>query len=180
MRQQLNFSRAVLVVVDLQKAFAPAIPDFDEITRRAAIMIQGCKVLGIPVIATEQVPAKLGETVEPVRSALGDIRPLEKTAFSACAAAGFAEQLANRDQVLLCGIETHICVNQTAHDLLAMNRQVHLMIDVIGSRFARDHEAGRLKMFAAGVIPSSVEMALFEMMSDARHEQFRTIQKLVK
>jgi nicotinamidase-related amidase len=82
--------------------------------------------------------------------------------------------------VLLCGIETHICVNQTAHDLLSMNRQVHLLMDAIGARFPIDHMAGREKMFSAGVIASSVELALFEFMGDSRHEQFRAIQKLVK
>jgi nicotinamidase-related amidase len=180
MNERLNLSRAILVIVDLQKAFATAIPNFEAIAQRATIMVQGCKLLGVPIIATEQVPEKLGETVAPVRSALGDLRPLPKTAFSACNAEGFAEQLAMRDQILLCGIETHICVNQTALDLLSMNRQVHLLTDAIGSRFPQDHQAGQTRMFSAGVIASSVELALFELMRDSRHEHFRAIQKLVK
>jgi nicotinamidase-related amidase len=165
-------------VVDLQTAFASAIPDFAEIVRRAAIMVQGCKLLGVPVMATEQVPAKLGATAEPLRAALGDTVPVEKTAFSAYGAV--ANQLAGRSQVMLCGIETHVCVNQTVHDLLAAGVQVHLLIDAIGSRFPRDRDSGFEKMFKAGAIASSVEMALFEMMRDSRHEQFRDIQRLIK
>jgi nicotinamidase-related amidase len=136
--------------------------------------------LGIPIIATEQVPAKLGKTVEPLRSALGSVPPLEKTAFSACGAPGFMEGLSHRSQILLCGIETHICVQQTALDLLAINRQIHILADAIGSRFSADCDAGLQKLWAAGAVPSSVEMALFELMGDSRHEQFRVIQKLVK
>jgi nicotinamidase-related amidase len=180
MNERLNLSRAILVIVDLQKAFATAIPDFDAIAQRVTIMVRGCKLLGVPIIATEQVPEKLGETIDTVRSALGDVRPLAKTAFSARYAQGFTEQLATRDQILLCGIETHICVNQTALDLLSMNRQVHLLMDAIGSRFPNDHQAGQTKMFSAGVFASSVELALFELMRDSQHEHFRAIQKLVK
>ena len=180
MNERLNLSRAILVIVDLQKAFASAIPNFEAIAHRAAIVVQGCRLLGMPIIASEQVPEKLGETVDPVRTVLGDVRPLSKTSFSACDAEGFTQQLATRDQILLCGIETHICVNQTALDLLSMNRQVHLLTDAIGSRFPLDHQAGQTRMFAAGVIASSVELALFELTRDSRHEHFRAIQKLVK
>lgn len=177
---QLDATKAVLLVVDLQTAFAPAISDFEKIVARAAMMVQACMLLGVPIIATEQVPAKLGATAEPLRTALAETKPLEKSVFSACRAKGFAEQLGKRSQILLCGIETHICVNQTAHDLLEMGMQAHLLMDAVGSRHAIDREAGLKKMFGAGVIASSVEMALFEMMGDATHPQFRAIQKLVK
>ncbi|HEY1685461.1 MAG TPA: isochorismatase family protein [Tepidisphaeraceae bacterium] len=180
MIERLNISKAILVVVDLQEAFAGAISDFEKIVQRAVIAVHGCAALGIPIVATEQVPAKLGKTVEPLRNALGGVHPLEKTAFSACGAPGFMEGLGNRSQILLCGIETHICVQQTALDLLAQNRRVQILIDAVGSRSPHDREAGLQKLWAAGAIPSSVEMALFELMGDSRHEQFRAIQKLVK
>ncbi|HWB53470.1 MAG TPA: isochorismatase family protein [Tepidisphaeraceae bacterium] len=174
----LSPEKAVLLVVDLQTAFAAAIPEFSELVNRASVMVRGCKLLGIPVAATEQVPAKLGSTAEPLRAVLADITPIEKTIFSAYPAA--ASQLKDRSQIILCGIETHICINQTAHDLLAAGMQVHLLVDAIGSRFPHDREAGLNKMFKAGAIPSTVELALFEMMRDSKHEHFRAIQKLVK
>ena len=83
-------------------------------------------------------------------------------------------------QVVLCGLETHICVNQTAHDLLANDLDVHLLTDCVSSRYGHDKQAGLAKMQESGVIPSSVEMALFELMRDAKHEKFKEIQNIVK
>ncbi len=83
-------------------------------------------------------------------------------------------------QVLLCGIEAHVCVNQTAHDLLALGLQVHLLSDCVSSRSAQNKQVGLDKMKQSGALPSSTEMALFELMRDARHEQFKAIQKLIK
>jgi nicotinamidase-related amidase len=106
----------------------------------------------------------------------------EKTAFSSCGSAAFLDRLKSLgiEQVLLCGLETHVCVNQTAHDLLDNGFQVHLLTDVVCSRFEVNKAAGLAKMQMSGVIPSSIEMALFELMRDARHEQFKAIQSLIK
>ena len=108
--------------------------------------------------------------------------PLEKTAFSSCGAAGFVASLKelNIAQVIVCGIEAHICVSQTAHDLLAAGFQVHLLVDCISSRFEVNKKAGLDKMMQSGAVPSSVEMALFELMRDSKHAQFKAIQKLIK
>ena len=83
-------------------------------------------------------------------------------------------------QVVLCGLETHICVNQTAHDLLANGFEVHVLTDAVGSRYSQDREAGLSKMLQSGVTPATVEMSLFELMRDARHEKFKEIQNLIK
>jgi nicotinamidase-related amidase len=111
-----------------------------------------------------------------------DFEFVEKTAFSSCGAQPFLEKLeaAGAKQVLLCGIETHVCINQTAHDLLIRGYQVHLLHDCVSSRYGHDREAALAKMQMSGVIPSSVEMALFELMRDSKHEQFREIQNIIK
>jgi nicotinamidase-related amidase len=170
--------QAALVIVDMQEAFRPAIAEFDAIARRIAIVAQGAQLLSVPILITEQSPQKLGRTAKEIQAS----SPLEKTAFSCCGAPGFLEQLQGRGakQILLCGIEAHVCVSQTAHDLLAAGLQVHLLTDCISSRNAGDKATGLQKMLQSGAIPSSVEMALFELMQDARHEQFRAIQKLIK
>jgi nicotinamidase-related amidase len=179
----LDLTQAVLVVCDLQEAFRPAIDQFERIVQRSAIVAEAAKLLGLPVLVTEQVPAKLGATVEEIRRALPpDANPIAKTAFSCCGADGFCEQLAQlrRRQVLLCGIESHVCMNQTAHDLLAGGYQVHLLSDCTSSRTGADRELGIARMLGSGAIPSSSEMAIFELVRDAKHEHFRAIQKLVK
>jgi nicotinamidase-related amidase len=108
--------------------------------------------------------------------------PVEKTAFSSFGAQEFVARLEAADarQVMLCGIEAHVCVNQTTHDLLARGYQAHLLTDCITARSAQNRQVALAKMQQSGAIPSSTEMALFELMRDARHEQFKAIQKLIK
>src|SRR5439155_18267757 len=108
--------------------------------------------------------------------------PIEKTAFSGCGAERFSQKLhaLKRPQVMLCGIESHVCVNQTAHDLMAQGYFVHLLTDCTSSRTPANRELGIAKMLGSGAQPSSSEMAVFELMRDAKHKQFRAIQKLIK
>jgi len=179
----LAADRAALIIVDVQEAFRPAIVEFDRIAKRIATMARGARLLGVPILLTEQSPTKLGRTAQEILGVLPvEFRPLEKTAFSSCGASGFLDQLQrqNRKQILLAGVEAHVCVNQTAHDLLAADYQVHLLHDCVSSRNPDDKAMGIQKMTQSGVIPSSVEMALFELMQNATHEQFRAIQKLIK
>ncbi|MGH9901808.1 MAG: isochorismatase family protein, partial [Pyrinomonadaceae bacterium] len=107
---------------------------------------------------------------------------IEKTAFSSCGAQEFNEMLSafETTQVMMCGIEAHVCVNQTTHDLLARGLQVHLLTDCVTARAAHSKHVGITKMLQSGALPSNTEMALFELMRDARHEQFKAIQKLIK
>lgn len=179
----LDPKRTALAVIDMQESFRAAIPDFTEVAARVARVAQAAGLLGLPVIVTEQYPKGLGRTVEEIRAALPeDFEPIEKTAFSSCGAQEFGARLeeAGARQVLLCGIEAHVCVNQTAHDLLARGLQVHLLTDCISSRSPQNKQVGLDKMVRSGALPSSTEMALFELMRDARHEQFKAIQKLIK
>src|SRR5882757_8032779 len=179
----LDAHHTAFVVIDVQEGFRGIIPNFTEVADNIARFLEGAKILDIPVIVTEQYPKGLGRTAEEILVTLdADHAPLEKTAFSSCGAAGFFASLKELDikQVLLGGIEAHICVNQTAHDLLDAGFQVHLLTDCISARFEVNKKAGLDKMLQSGAVPSSVEMALFELMRDAKHEHFKEIQKLVK
>ena len=179
----LDRERAALVIVDVQESFREVIPDFATMASRIATLAQGAQILGIPVLITEQYPRGLGKTASEIIAAVGPDAPVfEKTAFSSCGAASFTDHLSSlaRDQVILCGIEAHICINQTAHDLLAGNRQVHLVTDCIGARTERNRAVALRKMRVSGALLSTVEMALFEMLGDARDQHFKSIQALIK
>lgn len=167
----------------MQEAFRDNIKKFDDVAERIAIAAKGTRLLNVPILVTEQYPKGLGHTAHEITEALPEgTEVIEKTAFSSCGAESFISKLENtqRKQVLVAGIEAHICVNQTVHDLLAMNFQVHLLTDCVTSRNKNDRATGLAKMQQSGAIPSSVEMALFELMRDARHEQFKAIQGLIK
>jgi len=179
----LDPDHAVIVVVDLQEAFRQPIFEFDKIVARTAMVVQAAKLLNLPVLVTEQYPQKLGATVPEIKSVLPEgVAIVDKTAFSCCGASVFMEQLERlrRRQAVLCGIETHVCMSQTAHDLLARGYQVHVLEDCTSSRTPQNREIGLAKMRRSGALPSSSEMALFELLVDARHENFRAISKLVK
>jgi nicotinamidase-related amidase len=179
----LNISKTALVVVDIQEAFRSAVPVFQLIASRASIAVRGFLTLGVPVIVTEQYPKGLGRTAEEIQLVLPDeFVVFEKTAFSSCGAEPFVTKLETlgTKQVVLCGLEAHVCVNQTAHDLLDRGYQVHILTDCICSRFEHDQAAGLAKMKSSGVITSSIEMAFFELMGDSKHEKFREIQALIK
>ena len=179
----LDARQTALVVIDMQESFRSAISDFAETAARVALVAHAAGLLGVPVVVTEQYPKGLGRTAAEIQAVLPVAsEPVEKTAFSACGAREFLARLEERGvrQVVVCGIEAHICVNQTTHDLLARGLQVHLLADCVAARTAENRQTGLDKMFAAGALPSSTEMALFELMRDARHEQFKAIQRLIK
>lgn len=179
----LDPQKTALVVVDFQEAFRMVIPEFPLLATHIWQAVSGFQILGLPVFVTEQYPKGLGRTAEEILLALPDnFEFLEKSAFSSCGAAAFNEKLvaAGISQVVLCGLETHICVNQTAHDLLNENFQVHLLTDSVGSRNEADKQTAIAKMQMNGVFPTCVEMALFELMGDSKHEHFKEIQKIIK
>ncbi len=173
----LDRARTALVVIDVQEAFAKAVERFGDVAAQTEILVRGARTLGLPVLVTEQYPQGLGDTVAQVRDALGETPRIAKTVFSAVRADGF--DLAGRDQALVCGIETHVCVNQTVHDLLAGGVEVHVAVDAVSSRTAANRELGLRKMEESGAILTSVETALFELLGAAGSDEFKTIQKLV-
>jgi nicotinamidase-related amidase len=174
----LDAKRAALLVIDVQEAFRKAIPEFDKVAEGVATLVRGAGATGVPVIVTEQYPQGLGATVEPVAAALpDDVEPLSKVCFAAPDADGF--DLGGREQVLVCGVETHVCVNQTALDLLDAGVEVHVARDAVGSRFEQNKEIGLEKMERAGALITSVETALFELVGRAGTDQFKAVQRLI-
>jgi nicotinamidase-related amidase len=179
---KLERERAALVVVDVQEAFRPAVLDFDKVVSNVGVLVQGARALGLPVLVTEQYPQGLGATVPEVARHLDAVEPIEKVCFSAADSERFGAALADsgREQVLLCGIESHVCVSQTADDLLAEGREVHVARDAVSSRTAQNRELGLQKMERAGAVITSVEAALFELLRAAGTPEFKEIQRLVK
>jgi nicotinamidase-related amidase len=176
--RMLDRDRAALVVVDVQEAFRPAVVGFERVAENAGVLIEGARTLGVPVIVTEQYPKGLGHTVPEVAAHLDGGDPIEKVCFSAARADDF--DLAGRDQVLLCGIESHVCVSQTAHDLLDRGVEVHVARDAVSSRSEENRELGLHKMEQAGAVVTSVEAALFELVGTAGTPEFKTVQELIR
>jgi nicotinamidase-related amidase len=175
---KLDPERAALVVIDVQEAFRKALPRFSEVAAATGVLIEGAKAVGIPIVATEQYPKGLGRTVPEVAEHLPDgLEPIEKVCFSAPEANGF--DLGGRDQALVCGIETHVCVNQSVLDLLDHGVEVHVARDAVGSRSRENWELGLHKVEQAGAVLTSVETALFELVRQSGTDQFKQIQKLV-
>ena len=174
----LDRDRTILVVVDIQEAFRKAVDGFDEVARNAGILASGAGVLSVPVLVTEQYPRGLGATVPEVTAHLQGVTPLEKVVFSAAQADGF--DLQGRDQALVCGIEAHVCVSQTVHDLLAADIEVHVAADAVSSRTPENRELGLTKMQRAGALTTSTEAALFELLGRAGTPEFKAVQELVK
>jgi len=180
---QLSRESAALAVIDMQEAFRTVIPDFGEVASRIAIAVEGARLLEVPVIVTEQYPKGLKHTAEEIIARLPmELTAIEKSCFSSCGAEDFLSQLTSRKvkQVLVCGIEAHICVLQTSLDLLARGFEVYLLVDCITSRRPENKQAALARLTQAGAIHSTLEMALFEMMRTADSPQFKAIQNLIR
>ena len=178
----LTIDKTVLIVIDVQEKLARAMYDRENLVKKASQMANGARILGIPVIWTEQNPDGLGPTVREVRDYLGDSQPVVKFSFSCCGEAKFVEALeaCGRKQALILGIECHVCVFQTAIDLLAMGYEAHVVSDAVSSRTAENRTIGLERLKQAGVVITSVEMALFELLKVASGDEFKQILKVVK
>jgi nicotinamidase-related amidase len=170
----LSRERAALVVVDVQEGFRPYAA-FGEVASACSKLLQGARVLDVPALVSEQYPKGLGHTAPEV--GVTDEPRIEKTVFSAVRADGF--DLGGRDQAIVCGIETHVCVSQTVHDLLARGVEVHVPADAVGSRHAIDYERGIERLERAGAVVTTVEAALFELLERAGTPEFKAVQKLI-
>lgn len=172
-----------LIVVDVQEAFRPVIDRFDEVVANCGLLAEGFGVLGRPVLVSEQYPKGLGHTVPELAERLPEgARVVEKVRFSACGVDAFEEALAAAGcrSWVVAGIETHVCVNQTVHDLLQRGFAAQVAADAVSSRTARNAALGLEKMTAAGAGTTSAEMALFEMLEQAGSDEFKQISRLVR
>ncbi|HTA06158.1 MAG TPA: isochorismatase family protein [Solirubrobacteraceae bacterium] len=172
----LNRDRAALVVVDVQEGFRPY-ASFASVAESCRRLIAGARILGLPTVVSEQYPKGLGVSAAELELGEGEEMMIEKTVFSAARADGF--DLKGREQAIVCGIETHVCVSQTVHDLIGSGVEVHVPADAVGSRHALDYERGLERLERAGAVVSTVESALFELLERAGTPEFKEVQKLI-
>ena len=179
---RIQRTQAGLVVVDIQERLLPAIFEKERVVQNAMRLIQGAAILNVPVFATEQYRKGLGATVAEVAVVVPGFAPLEKLTFSSCGAPGFMEALQAKGvkEVILCGIEAHVCVSQTCLDLLDLKYRVFVVADAVSSRTPENHRCGVERMRAAGAVIVSTEMILFELLERAGTEEFKRMLTLVK
>ncbi|HEY3828985.1 MAG TPA: isochorismatase family protein [Solirubrobacteraceae bacterium] len=170
----LERERSALVVVDVQEAFRPY-ASFEGVAGACAKLLEAARLMGLPALVSEQYPKGLGSSAPEL--GLHEEPRLEKTVFSAARADGF--DLEGRSQVVVCGIETHVCVSQTTHDLLERGVEVHVPADAVGSRHALDYERGLERLERAGAVISTVESVLFELLRTAQAPEFKAVQRLI-
>lgn len=196
MPSRLQPATTVVVVMDVQERLFAAMPDearsatVDNVIR----MVQGARILGVPVLHTEQYPQGLGATIEPVAAALAECdphtSPITKMEFDACLEGRFADALStlNRGQgeasavhdVVLCGMETHICIYQTARALVEQGHRVHVPYDATCCRDPEHHRVAQSLLERHGASVTTTETVLFELLARAGDEAFRAINKLVR
>jgi nicotinamidase-related amidase len=168
---------AALVLVDMQEAFREVVPEFDVIVRRCGQLVRAARILGLPICVTEQYPRGLGPTVAELAELIEDVPRRPKLAFSASRAEGF--DLEGRGQAILCGIETHICVSQTALDLGRDGVDVYVAADAVGSRHVGDHDLGLRRIESFGGMITATEGAVFELLGSAADPEFKAIQRVI-
>lgn len=171
---------SALIVIDIQEKLIPVVFEKDRVVENAIKLVNGFKVLNAPVFCTEQYPKGLGGTEQRLKEALGNIEPVAKMNFS-CAGELFG-QLRNEkiERVVLCGVESHVCVLQTALDLIANGFQIHIAADAVSSRRKFDYEIALERMRSSGAEITLTESVLFEMLEVCGTDQFKAISKIVK
>lgn len=178
----LKSENACLVLIDIQEKLLRVMQNPEQVVKNCSILIQAAKALGIPILWCQQVPSALGPTVAELASLLGDFKPIDKTSFSCAGSKEFQAALDAHgvQTAVLCGIETHVCVFQTAIDLIQKGLYIHIIADATSARTLENKQIGLDRMKAAGAVISSTEMLLFELLGDSKHAKFRELSKLIK
>lgn len=173
---------AVLILIDFQGNLAQAMYDKENLFANNVKLIQGFQALNLPILATEQIPEKLGPTILQLANEMNDVKPIAKETFSCWANTSFRDRLESlsRRHVVLTGIECHICVYQTALDLMSNGYNVHLVADAVSSRTPQNRDVGVSAIKSAGAQITSTEMVLFELLRTAANPKARDIFKIVK
>lgn len=178
----LALDDTLLLVIDVQGNLAQAMHEKDALFENLRKLIRGSQILELPIMVTEQIPQKLGGTIPEVAGLFDPFEAIPKTSFSCCGEERFVGRLKETDRrnILITGIETHVCVYQTAVDLLNLGYEVHVVADCVSSRTAENRSVGITRMQNEGAKLTSAEMVLFELLKIAEGEQFRSIIKVVK
>jgi nicotinamidase-related amidase len=178
----LDRQKAVLVVVDFQEKLLPTIPVTDAILPQAIKLIRFARKFDIPILWTEQYPRGLGSTVPEIATELEGLTPIEKTSFGCMGDVGFERALENtgRKQLLLTGVETHVCMMQTALAAVEQGYEVYVPRDAVASQEKRQYKAGLRRMEQAGVVLGTTQMILFELLREAGTPEFKQALPLLK
>ena len=178
----LDIQQCCLTVVDVQGKLAQLMHGKEGLFKNIQILIQAAKILDIPILWCQQCPDALGPTIPEITQLLEDNEPVNKAAFSCCGEEQFSTKLKKltRNQVLLCGIETHVCIYQTAIDLLRQDFHVEIIADAVSSRALENKQTALNRLAAEGAKITCTEMVLFELLKTAEHPHFRQIAKLIK
>lgn len=178
----LEKSKAVLVIVDVQEKLAAVMKDKQKVVSNCLHLIETAKLLEVPIIVTEQYPRGLGPTVKEIKDALSSHEPVEKMAFNSCKEPAFVDKLAaiGKKKVILCGMETHICVLQTCLSLISAGYSVHLVRDAVCSRTEENWITGVELMRNAGAVVTCTETALFQLLEVAGTTEFKIISQRIK
>ncbi|NOI54583.1 hydrolase [Vibrio crassostreae] len=178
----LNRVNTGLVVVDVQGKLARLVDDSDTLISNCGKLIKGAQALGLPIVSLEQNPEKLGATVDELNDLLSDAKPIPKFTFNACNEPKFVEavQAKDVDTWLVCGIEAHICVYQTAKGLLDLGYKVQVVSDCISSRTALNKKLAIRRLTDAGIQITGLEMSLYELVKDCRAPAFKLILSLIR
>ncbi len=178
----LTTNNTTLLIIDMQERLFPVMHEKEKLLRNVIKLIRGAQVLEIPVVLTEQYPKGLGPTLPEIKELLPDVQPVAKISFNCCDEEVFCKALGSlkRNQVIVAGIEAHICVYQTAMALFRSGYEVQVVGDCVSSREPENKLVSLFKMGAAGVSPTTMETALFELLKVARGDKFKQISNIVK
>lgn len=178
----LTMSNTVLVLVDVQDKLARLMDQHENLVTNLRKLVQGVQVLGLPILWLEQNPAGLGPTIPELAELLAAQKPIAKLSFSCCGDENFLAALraTGRRQVLLAGIEAHVCIYQTAVDLLKLGYEVEVVADAVSSRASANRELALRKLDQLGVHSTCVEMALFELLGRAVGLEFKAMLKIIR
>jgi nicotinamidase-related amidase len=184
MQQRLSPENSLLVVIDVQERLLPAVQNQQQILFNVRRLLEGARLLNVPVIVSEQYPQGLGSTVKELTSFIpAGTAVLSKKSFSIYDDERVRTEIDSREksQIILCGIESHVCVLQSAFDILsAGGHEVYIVVDAVGSRFAGDRETALRRFETSGMVLTTTESLLFEWCQSAEHPQFKEISRLVK
>lgn len=180
--ERFTADRCVLVVVDLQEKFRDLIHGMDQVVDGSSRLIRFCQALDIPILVTEHYPRGLGVTLSEIRRLIQPFSCIEKIHFSCGGNPEFNEAVEKlgRDQIILCGIETHVCIYQTAFDLASDGHQVAVAVDAVSSCSPSDREIGLKRMSEIGIQSMGVQMLMFEILKKAGTEQFKKVAPFIK
>lgn len=179
---KLTINHSALVLIDVQEKLLPVMAQKEALIENLSILIQGARIFRLPIYWMEQYPRGLGQTVGKLTALLEGYHPISKTTFSACGEEKFMSQLKkdNRKQILIAGIESHVCVYQTARDLMDQDYQVEVVEDATSSRCLRNKETALNSLSKLGTKITSVEIALFDLLQTSESPYFKSISSLVR